>query len=71
KLKGPKIRDVLLYKERFYKLLRRIVITARYSKSLTIYMIRKYLRSIIKGIKDFYKRGLLEELLAKIEASIL
>jgi hypothetical protein len=44
---GPQ--DVPLTKERFCDLLRGIITTAGYYKSITIHRIRKYLRSVIKG----------------------
>lgn len=44
---GPQ--DVPLHKERFCELLRGIVTTAGYSKSVTVHMIRKYLGSVIEG----------------------
>lgn len=44
---GPQ--DVPLHKERFCELLRGIVTTAGYSKSLTVHMIRKYLGSVVEG----------------------
>lgn len=44
---GPQ--DVPLHKERFCELLRGIVTTAGYSKSVTVHRIRKYLGSVIEG----------------------
>ncbi|KAI3240761.1 hypothetical protein DTO012A7_2460 [Penicillium roqueforti] len=44
---GPQ--DVPLHKERFCELLRGIVTTAGYNKSLTVHIIRKYLGSVIEG----------------------
>ncbi|KAJ5291551.1 hypothetical protein N7478_000802 [Penicillium angulare] len=44
---GPQ--DVPLHKERFCELLRGIVTTAGYSKSITVHRIRKYLGSVIEG----------------------
>jgi hypothetical protein len=44
---GPQ--DVPLHKERFCELLRGIVTTAGYSKSVTVHMIRKYLGSVVEG----------------------
>ncbi|OQE73307.1 hypothetical protein PENNAL_c0089G11954 [Penicillium nalgiovense] len=55
---GPQ--DVPLDKVRFCELLRGLVATAGYSKSVTVHMIRKYLGSVIEG-----------ELPAEIKASIL
>lgn len=44
---GPQ--DVPLWKERFCELLRGIVITAGYSKGITVHKIRKYLGSVVEG----------------------
>ncbi|KAJ5471326.1 hypothetical protein N7530_008683 [Penicillium desertorum] len=44
---GPQ--DVPLHKERFCELLRGIVTTAGYNKSLTVHIIRKYLGSVVEG----------------------
>ncbi|KAJ5817214.1 hypothetical protein N7447_009447 [Penicillium robsamsonii] len=55
---GPQ--DVPLHQERFCELLRDIVKTAGYSKSVTVHMIRKYLGSVIEGLKEYQNRWVRE-----------
>lgn len=57
---GPQ--DVPLNKERFCELLREIVTTAGYSKSVTVHRIRKYLGSVIEGWAAKAYRSLIQNI---------
>jgi hypothetical protein len=57
---GPQ--DVPLTTERFCELLREIVTTAGYSKSVTVHRIRKYLGSVIEGSTVKAYRSLIENI---------